>query len=196
MKQPIKSALALSSAVVAVVGLVLAPVAADAASTTTVTAVLSGSASVSSTSTTVSLPITPTVSGSFTAAADTVVAGTNNPTGYKLQISGTPTALTKGPDSIAASAGTPASPITLVANTWGYHVDGQYGFTGTGAAVTNQASLAGTWAGVTGTAVDIKTVATATASDSTSVWFGAGATTAKPAGNYAAVVTYTAVTNP
>ena len=33
MKQPIKSALALSSAVVAVVGLVLAPVAADAAST-------------------------------------------------------------------------------------------------------------------------------------------------------------------
>ena len=75
-------------------------------------------------------------------------------------------------------------------------VDGQYNFTGSGAAVTNQASLAGTWAGVTGTAVDIKTVATATASDSTSVWFGAGATTAKPAGNYAAVVTYTAVTNP
>ena len=104
MKQPIKSALALSSAVVAVIGLVLAPVAADAASTTTVTAVVSGSASVSSTSTTVSLPITPTVSGSFTAAADTVVAGTNNPTGYKLLISGTPTALTKGADSIAASS--------------------------------------------------------------------------------------------
>ena len=196
MKQPIKSALVLGSAVVAVAGLVLAPVAANAATTTTVTANLQGSASVSSTSGTVSLPIIPTVSGSFTSASDTVVAGTNNPTGYKLQISGSPTALTNGGNTIPASLGTPASPVTLAADTWGYHVDGQFNFTGTGAAVTDQASLAGNWAGVTGTAVAIKNVATATASDSTTVWFGAGATTNKPGGSYSAVVTYTAVTNP
>lgn len=195
MKQQIKSALVLSSAVVAVVGLVLAPVAANAASTTTVTAVIDGTASVASTSGTVSLPITPTVAGSFTAASDTVTAGTNDPDGYTLQISGSPTALTSGGNTIAASSGTPAAPVTLAANTWGYHVDGEFAFSGSGAAVTNQASLAGDWAGVTGTAVAIKDNTSATASDNTTVWFGAGATTAKAAGSYASTVTYTAITN-
>ena len=142
MKQTIKSVLAASASLGMVAGLVLLPTTADAANTTTVNATVSKTASVSTTSGTVNLAITPTATGSFTSASDTVTAGTNSTAGYQLQLSAATVALTNGANTIGASTGTPAAPVALANNTWGYRVDGQYGFgAGTTTAQTNAASL-------------------------------------------------------
>lgn len=196
MKQSLKSAVFLGAGVAAVVGLAVAPASVGAADTTSIQATVATSASVSSTSGTVALAITPVVGGSFSNASDTVVAGTNNATGYTLQVSAAATNLVNGGNTIAASTGTPASPIALANNTWGYRVDNQYGFgAGPTASQTDQASLAGTWAGVTTSPVNIKTTTGSSASDSTTVWYGVGADTSKPGGAYSQTVTYTATTN-
>jgi hypothetical protein len=194
MKQQLKSTLALSAGVLAVVGIVLAPTA-GAANTTAVTANVSKTAAISTTSGTVALNINPTSSGSFSSASDTVTAGTNSTAGYNLQVSAATTTLTKGADTIAASAGTPASPVTLLKNTWGYRVDNGAGTFGAGptSAQTDQASLALTWAGVTSTPTTIKSTAVANNADVTTVWYGAGVDFTKPNGAYTTTVTYTAV---
>lgn len=197
MKKSIKSSIALSAGVLAIVGLVVAPTVVDAADTTEVTANIGTAASVSSTSGAVAVNITPVIGGSFSSASDTVIAGTNNASGYKLQVSATSTDLVSGVNTIAASSGTPAAPVTLANNTWGYRVDGQYGFgAGPTSAETNAANLDGSWAGITTSPVDIKNVASAVGSDSTTVWYGVGADNTKPQGAYKQTVTYTAVTNP
>ena len=194
MKQTIKTLLATSASLGMVAGLVLLPTTADAANTTTVTANVSKSASVSTTSGAVNLAITPTAAGSFTSASDTVTAGTNSTAGYNLQISSAAPALTNGANTIAASTGTPAAPLALAVNTWGYRVDGQNGFgAGPTSSQTNTASLSGTWAGVTTTATTIKATAAASSNDSTTVWYGAAADFTEPNGAYTASVTYTAV---
>lgn len=196
MKQTLKAVLATSTSLGVVAGLVLLPTVADAANTTTVNAVVSKTASVATTSGTVNLAITPTAAGSFTSASDTVTAGTNSSAGYQLQISAATPALTNGANTIAASTGTPAAPVALAGNTWGYRVDGQYGFAaGPTSAQTNQASLTGTWAGVTSTATSIKTTSAASSSDSTTVWYGAAADFTKPNGTYTTSVTYTGLAN-
>lgn len=188
--------LSLAVGVVSVAGIAMAPLA-FAADTTTITARIAKTASVATTSGNVLLNITPTAAGSFTSASDTVTAGTNSTSGYQLQISAATTALTKGSDTIAAlAAATPASPATMTVNNWGYRVDGQSGFgSGPTSATTNGASLTGTWAGVTSSPVTFKTTASASSSDSTTVWYGAGADFTKPNGDYVTTVTYTAVAN-
>lgn len=196
MKQQLKSTLALSAGVLAVVGIALAPTA-GAADTTTVTATVAKVASVASTTSPVTLNITPTAAGSYTSASDTVTAGTNSAAGYDLQISAATPALTRGGGgTIAASSGTPGSPVTLANNTWGYRVDNQEGFgAGPYSGQTNQASLTNTWAGVTVTPTQIKTTAVPASADTTTVWFGAAADLTKTDGNYVTTVTYTAIAN-
>jgi hypothetical protein len=197
MNKPFKSVLAASASLGAVAGLVLLPATADAANTTTVNAVVSKTASVATTSGTVNLNITPTTAGSFTSASDTVTAGTNSATGYQLQISAATTALTNGGSTIPASSGTPVAPVSLANNTWGYRVDGQYGFgAGPTSAQNNQASLTGTWAGLTSSAVSIKNYTTGVVTgDSTTVWYGAAADFSKASGTYTTSVTYTGLAN-
>lgn len=189
------SALSLAFGVASVAGIVLAPVV-SAANTTTINAVVAKSASIGTTTGTINLNITPTTSGSFTSLSDTVTAGTNSATGYQLQISSAAPALTNGGNNIAASTGTPAVPITMLVNTWGYRIDATGPFTtGPTSATPNGASLPLLWAGVTTTPTTFKTTAAANNNDSTTVWYGAGADFTKPSGTYTATVTYTAVAN-
>lgn len=195
MQYPLKSALAIGVGVFAVVGIGLAPVA-MAGNTTTVTATINKTASIATTSGAVAFTINPTSAGSFSSASDTVTAGTNSSTGYQLQISAAAPALTSGANTLAASAGTAASPVTLLKNTWGYRVDGGAGFgAGPTSAQTDQSSLTNNWAGVTSTATTIKSTSAASNADTTTVWYGAGADFSKPNGAYATTVTYTAIAN-
>lgn len=198
MKQQIKSALAVSTSLGIVAGLVLLPTTVDAANTTTVNAVVSKVASVATTSGTVNLAINPTAAGSYTSASDTVTAGTNSATGYQLQISAATTALTNGGNTIVASSLTPATAGPLTVNKWGYRVDNGAGTFGAGttSAQTDAASLTSTlWAGVTSSAVTIKSTSSANSADVTTVWYGASADFTKPNGTYTTSVTYTGLAN-
>ncbi|OGL22604.1 hypothetical protein A2707_04805 [Candidatus Saccharibacteria bacterium RIFCSPHIGHO2_01_FULL_45_15] len=178
------------------------PVIVSAATTsgnTTINATLASVISLT-TSTTVALAVTPTSSGSATSASDTVTVATNNASGYSLTLADTDTntALVNGGNNIAGHAGTFASPTTLANNSWGYRVDGAGTFgAGPTTAQTNQANLSGIWAGLPSSAApqQLKTTATNTAGDATSVWYGVKVDTSKPTGTYTDSVTYTAVTN-
>lgn len=189
-------------AIAAVVGVVLSPVVASAVTTnTTVTANVAATITVSSASGTVALNVTPTGSGSLSTQKDDVTVTTNDTLGYTLTIQDVDanTNLVSGANNIASSAGTFAAPTAsdLVADTWGYRVDGVGSFgAGPTTAVTDQASSALKWAGVpaNGSAHTIKnTSAAAVSGDLTSFWYGVKATTAKPSGAYADVVVYTAL---
>lgn len=203
MRTRITSKLALGAAVVGVFASVLVPAAAFAANQTagtTINATIGSTISIS-TSGTVTLAITPTASGSATSASDTVSVSTNNSTGYNLTLasSSAQVTLTNGGNSIAASSGTQASPVTLANNTWGYRVDSAGGFgSGPTSAQSNVTSLSNTWAGIpaSGSPNTLKTTATTAAADTTVVWYGAKVDTTKPNGTYSNTVTYTATTNP
>jgi hypothetical protein len=127
---------------------------------------------------------------------------TDATTGYTLTFldSDTNTSLVSGGNSIAASSGTPASPITLALNTWGYRVDGQAGFgAGPTSAQNSDPSELYSFAGIPAsdqTAHTLKTTSSAAnPPEITDVWFGVRLDTAKPNGTYTDQVTYTAVTN-
>lgn len=184
------------------------PLAAGAASstaTTTVNATINSTITVTS-SGTVNLPITPTTTGSQTTASDTVSVSTNNTTGYQLRISDsdTTTTLANGGNTITAHTGTYAAPTALAANTWGYRVDvtGNIGASsgfgaGPTSASTDQAANTSLFAGVPSSATPqtIRTTSSTAASEVTTVWYSAEATTARPNGTYTGQVTYTAITN-
>jgi len=199
----ITSKLAIGGAVVGVIASVLVPAAAFAANQsagTTINADIGSTISIS-TSGTVTLAVTPTASGSATSASDTVSVSTNNATGYYLQLasSSAQVTLTNGGNSIAASSGTQASPVTLANNTWGYRVDSAGGFgAGPTSTQTNVTSLSNTWAAIpaSGSPNTLKTTATTASADTTTVWYGAKVDTTKPNGTYSNTVTYTATTNP
>lgn len=188
--------------VFAVVGVVLAPVAASAATdsdTTTVNANVGSSITIT-TDGTVDIDVTPTASGSASSASDTVLVSTNNAIGYNLQLANgdTNTDLVNGTDTIAAGAGTQGTPLTLANNSWGYRVDGAGGFgAGATSAETDEADLTGTWAGVpaSGSENTLKSTGSPATNDSTTVWYGVKADTSNPNGTYTDTVTYTATTN-
>lgn len=127
MKVRTKSTLALGAGVVAVAGLVASPMAfaaqVNTTSNTTVCATIGSTISVTS-SPLVTISITPVSGGGQAAATDTVTVNTNNATGYVLNLKdGDATnTLAKGTDNIPATAGTFASPIVLVNNTWGFAI--------------------------------------------------------------------------
>lgn len=200
MKQRMKSSLALGVGVVAVAGLVLAP-AAYAANTTTVTARIAKSITVATTTGSVLLNITPTSAGSATTASDTVTVTTNSAAGYTLKIASGTANLVNGANNLVPTAGTIAAPAALDNNAWGFRFDDATAGTGFGsgstAAQTDVANPTSTkWAAVPTTATTIKTTAVAaTSGDATNVFFGAKADMTKATGDYTATVTFTGTAN-
>lgn len=199
-RKQIASKVGVSAAVFAVL---LSPIAASAASdteTTTINASVGSTISMT-TSGTVAISITPTGSGSMSSASDSVSVSTNNAAGYTLTFSNndTTTSLANGGNTIAADAGTQASPSSsLTNNRWGYRIDGLGGFgAGPTSAETNEASSAYSWAGVPSSASPntIRTTATTASNQVTTVWYGVKADTTNPNGTYTDTVTYTATTN-
>lgn len=186
------------SAFAVLVSPVIASAAADTANTT-INATIASVISIS-TSGTVAIGVTPTSSGAATSNEDTVTVSTNNAAGYNLTLSDsdTNTNLVNGGNTIAAHAGTWASPTTLANNSWGYRVDGAGSFgAGPTADETNQANLTGTWAGVPSSAApqQLKSTSATATGDNTVVWYGVKVDTSKPNGLYTDQVTYTATTN-
>jgi len=154
------------------------------------------------TSGTVNLTATPTTGSVNSTAEDEVTVGTDATTGYALTFldSDTDTTLANGANTLGASSGTQASPITLAVNTWGYRIDGLASFgAGPTSAQSSDASPAYTFAGVPAsnqTAHTLKTTsAAANPAETTHVWYGVRINTVKPGGIYTGQVTYTAVTN-
>ena len=155
-------------------------------------------------SSTVGLDVTPSGAGKCTVHSDSVTATTDNTTGFSLTAttSTTNTNMVSGANTIAASSGTPASPITLINNTWGYRVDsaiiGTFG-TGPTSGQDSQDAPAVTFAGMpasNGTPATLRNyTTTASAGISTPVWYGICASTSKPTGNYTVDILYTAVLN-
>lgn len=180
-----------------------APVMASAATDTKSTTINATVAPVISmtTSSTVAISITPTPAGSASSQSDTVTVNSNNSSGYDLTLANTDTTLTlvNGGNSIAQHTGTYGSPTTLANNAWGYRVDslGTFGV-GPTSAQTNQANLAGIWAGVPSSASpqNIRTTSAVATNDVTTVWYGVKADSTKPNGVYTDSVTYTATTKP
>lgn len=199
------SSLSSLAALVAVVGVALAPVMASAAANsanTTINAVLGSTISIT-TSGTVTLNITPVSGGAQTSASDTVTVNTNNSTGYNLAVKDADANLNlvNGGDNIAASSNTFAAGAALANNTWGWAVNdtttgiGTNNFDTTYSVITNAASSSTTWAGMTASDQVFKNTATTATNDATTVWYSAKADTSKPNGTYADTVTYTATTN-
>lgn len=185
-----------------VFGLAVTPVVASAASqsaNTTINATVGAAISIS-TSSTVTISLTPTSGGVVSSSSDTVTVNTNNATGYAMTLADadTNTNLVSGGNTIAAHAGTFASPTALANNTWGYRIVGAGGFGGSAySGETNQASSTSTWAGVASSAspVTIKSTGSTAVNDTTTVWYGVNATASQPNGTYTDTVTYTATTN-
>lgn len=189
--------------IVAAVAVVLSPVAASAATdtkSTTINATINSVISMT-TSSTVAIAVTPTASGAMSSNSDTVTVSTNNSTGYTLTLANgdTTTNLVSGGNTIAADAGTQASPSsTLTNNRWGYRIVGVGGFGASAtSAETNVANSAYSWAGVPSSASPntVKTTGATASGDVTTVWYGVKADSTKPSGTYSDSVTYTATTN-
>lgn len=198
MKKIIKGTIAAG----ALVGLMLAPAIAEAATaSTTISSAISPVIDLLTTNGTVNLNATPTSGGVQTIASDTVTVSTNNAAGYTLQLAetGASTTLTSGANTIPASAGTQTTPIAQVVNTWGYRVDGIGGFGAGPTSSASSAAISGTikFAGVPATASPntIKTTATTASNDTTTVWYGVAVNTSTPNGTYTNSVTYTATAN-
>jgi hypothetical protein len=202
MKKLSNHQLAAWISVVAIVGVVLSPVAAAAIGANTTINATIGSTISMTTSSTVAIAVTPTASGAMSSASDTVSVTTNNATGYALTLANgdATTSLANGANTILADAGTQGTPTAgLTNNRWGYRVDGVGGFgAGPTTAESNVASSARSWAGVpaTGAPNTLKTTAATASADTTTVWYGVKADTTKPNGVYTDSVTYTATTNP
>lgn len=151
---------------------------------------------------TVNLSVTPTPAGVYSTINDDVEVETRSSTGYTLTMkdSDTNTNLVNGGETFARSAGTPASPITLAANTWGYRIDNVSGFGPGPTAQQNSVSSSGyTFAGVPASNETAHTLAItsgpADPAETTQVWYGVHANADKPEGTYVDQVTYTAVIN-
>lgn len=124
----------------------------------------------------ISIPITPTINGVLASGASTVTVNSTDVKGYKLYIRAlTDTNLNNSGSNIPASSNILPGPLSI--NTWGYNTDASSNFIG----MTLSDTL-------------IKSVTTPVKSgDITNVKYGIYIDMAKPAGNYATTVIYTAV---
>jgi hypothetical protein len=152
------------------------------------------------TSGTVNINVAPSPSGAQTISNDAVSVATNDSAGYLLQLNETTssaTALTSGGNTIPASSGTQTTPIAMVANTWGYRVDGIGGFgAGPTTSVNSQAISSAKFAAVpASTPVTLASTSSATNGTNLNVWYGVAANTSTPSGTYTNSVTYTAIAN-
>lgn len=147
--------------------------------------------------------ITPDSTGRQSTASDTVSATTNNSAGLSitLEANGASTNMVSGGNTIATDSGTPASPVALVNNRWGWRIDGltlggaTFG-AGPAGALNSAAPSALTYAGMpaSGAPYTINTTAT-TGSTSSTVWYSARVDNTQPTGSYSTVVKYTIATN-
>lgn len=196
-----KTAIYRLASCMAIAGVIISPVVAGAVAdteTSIITATVGSSIGLTTTGA-VPISLTPTSGGVVSSASDTVTVATNNSAGYTLTLANadTTTDLTNGTDTVAAHAGSFATPTALAANTWGYRVVGVGGFTASAySAETNATSSASTWAGVpsSASAQQLKSTSAPAAADVTTVWYGVKANTSLPSGAYADTVTYTATT--
>jgi hypothetical protein len=144
--------------------------------------------------------ITPDSTGKQSTNSDTVSATTNDSLGLTIQLadnSATLNGLISGANTIATSAGTTGTPVTLVNNTWGWRVDSLAGFgAGPGAVISNAAPSAITYAAMplSGAPFTIKTTAV-TGSTSATVWYSARVNNTQATGAYVSTVIYTITTN-
>lgn len=167
------------------------------AADTTVTVDVNGGITLFTTSGTVTLgAITPDSTGKQSTNKDDVTVTTNDNDGYTLTLKDGDTTYTlaSGGDSFAASSGTPASPITLINNTWGWRVDALAGFgAGPGAVISSASPSALTYAAIpaNGSPYTINSAAAA-GTEVTEVWYSARANDSQPSGTYSDIVTYTA----
>lgn len=167
------------------------------AADTTVSVSVVGVITVFTTSGTVTLgALTPDATGTQSTNKDTVTVTTNDSDGYTLTLKDADTTYTlaSGGDSFAASSGTPASPITLINNTWGWRVDSLASFgAGPTSVISNAAPSALTFAAIpaNGTPYTINSAA-AEGTEVTDVWYSARANDSQPSGTYTDLVTYTA----
>lgn len=152
---------------------------------------------------TVSLPLTPTATGVYTIAKDSVTVTTDNPTGYSLTLETNDDGalgdcLEDGPSAICATSGTTASPAVLDLNSWGFRLDGLGSFgLGPTAALSNGSSSSLTFAAVpklNSPTVIKSSGVSATTGDVTDVWYGVRVNTTPSDGDYYRTVIYTAVT--
>ena len=207
MKTNIKQRIGALATTVALLGVVVSPAIASAASntaSTTINASVGSSISISS-GPTVAISLTPTAGGVLTSASDTVTVSTNRVSGYNLGIadSDATTNLVSGSNNFTAGTGTKTAPATLTNGTWGFAVAtgttgiGTNGFDASYSVETNNASSTSKWAGVpaSGSPMMIKTTAATATNDTTTVWYAAKANTSQPDGTYTDIVTYTATTN-
>lgn len=203
-----KKALASWGTAVAVVGVVLVPVATQAATdtdNTVITATVDPTISMT-TSGTLGITVTPGASAVESVYDDVVTISTNNTLGYTLALkdSDATLTLTKGSDTIAAHAGTSASPTALATNSWGWKVDNSDAAgtefplnafnAGPSADVANSTSSTGLYAGITASDVVVRSTASTASNQVTNVWYGVRVDASKPNGNYTDTITYTATT--
>jgi len=200
MKSNIKRRIGTLATTVAVLGIVVSPAIASAATENTTVNVDVGSSISITTSTTVNISLTPTSNGTLSSAKDTVTVSTNSSNGYNLTLadSDATTDLVNGSsDTFTATGGTPAA---LTAGKWGFALAsgttgiGVAGFDASYSAESNSTTSTSKWAGVpaTGSAVTIKSTTSTATSDATDVWYAAMADTTQPNGTYTDTVTYTA----
>ena len=124
----------------------------------------------------ISIPITPTTSGTLATGNSIVTVTSTDVMGYKLYIRALSNTNMNNLGSLlpASSNVTPAS---LAVNTWGYNTDASNNFVG-----------------ITLSDILIRSISTpVSAGDITTVTYGMKIDLAKPAGNYVAGVVYTAV---
>ncbi|MEI7539317.1 MAG: hypothetical protein WCJ36_00915 [Candidatus Saccharibacteria bacterium] len=124
----------------------------------------------------VSVPITPTTTGTLATGTSDVTITSTDVTGYKLYIRAlNNTNMDNLGTPLPASANN--SPAALALNTWGYNTDASNNFVGITINDTMIKSLVGP----------------ASSGDITHITYGMKLDLAKPAGNYTATIVYTAV---
>lgn len=183
----------------AALAVLVAPVAASAASdssSTVINANIGSTITVSSDSP-VTLNLTPGGGAVLSSASDTVSVSTNNSAGYNLTLANADatTSLQSGSNTIVAHAGTHAAPTALADNSWGYAVAGG-AFDASYSEEDNASGSTTKWAGVPASTspVQIKQTSSTATSDQTIVWYGVKVNSAQPTGTYTDTVTYTATT--
>jgi len=124
----------------------------------------------------VTIPVTPTDSGTLATGTSTVTVTSTDVVGYKLYIRAlSNTNLVNGGSTLPASGN--VTPAALSVNTWGYNTDASTNF-----------------AGITLSNVLIRTGnGPFESGDQTTVTYGLKIDNSKPAGNYSSSIIYTAV---
>jgi hypothetical protein len=194
-----------AAALIGGMGLVfVSPIAVSAATdseNTTINASVDSTITLTQSTSTVNLALSPTSGAVESQGHVSLTVDTNNATGYTLTINDQDTDNTLNQTSpaasFAASSGTATTPVALVANTWGYHID-SWASSGTGADATSTAPTTVKFAAVPLSSGTADTLATTSApgSGSKDVYFGAQADATQTSGTgYTDTVVFTATTN-